>query len=857
MADTFDSRLKLRLQESGGNSGQWGTLLNQTVTNIASVFGFGTHQLTSDADATLTLSDDGASIDALKSSYLKITSSVSLTATRTLTFAPNTFNQVKYIENATTGSQSLVIKQGSGATVTVASGKTAVLYFTGSGSGAAVVDALAGVDPGVTDTLAEVLAAGNATGGTDIAVGTGDDVTFADTSKAIFGAGSDLQIYHDGSHSYIKDAGTGQLRLLAGTNVQIWNADATNLAANFNGDTQTSLYYAGSSKLTTTSSGIDVTGSVTADGLTSSTSIETTGSASRFVSNSSSSGDYIRLYAGSGTGKWDIYGNGANLRIGDNDSAGSVVIDTNVGIGTTSITSGFKLEVTGDARFGDVVGDDAVEIGWSSGGSQGFIQAYDRGASAFRDLSINNAVTVTSGGSLGIGNTNPQRLLSIKGTSSGSMEIDGSATSNSQIAFKQGGTDKAFLTYWDSSDTLALTDGSANGLHFSPSSGSVGIGTSSINRKLEIAGNNNGGAKANYIRITDTDTTATAANQQGGIEFYASDSSGGAGISASIEVLYAGSGGGGEITFNTNASSGGTLTEAFRVDENQNLLVSLTSTSGIATGSTANNGAYIDGSVGAVVSQSSANKNFYAAKASGFSDPDFMTFQVAGSEIGSIGVLNSDNLTISGAVADHSGLQFALHEIVPLEANADSNGTISLGSANSKFADLHLAGVANVGGTAKFASWSNSGASNGIEIRSADGQILNSHTGTALHFYQYFYNANGIVGSISCSGSSTAFNTSSDYRLKENVAPMTGATERLKQLLPKRFNFIADADTTVDGFLAHEVQSVVPEAITGAHNEVDDDGNPVYQGIDQSKLVPLLVATIQELEARITQLENN
>ena len=97
----------------------------------------------------------------------------------------------------------------------------------------------------------------------------------------------------------------------------------------------------------------------------------------------------------------------------------------------------------------------------------------------------------------------------------------------------------------------------------------------------------------------------------------------------------------------------------------------------------------------------------------------------------------------------------------------------------------------------------------------------------------------------------------SDHRLKENVVAMTGATARLKQLAPKRFNFIADADTTVDGFLAHEVQTVVPEAITGTHNEVDDDGNAVYQGIDQSKLVPLLVATIQELEARIAALESN
>jgi len=120
-----------------------------------------------------------------------------------------------------------------------------------------------------------------------------------------------------------------------------------------------------------------------------------------------------------------------------------------------------------------------------------------------------------------------------------------------------------------------------------------------------------------------------------------------------------------------------------------------------------------------------------------------------------------------------------------------------------------------------------------------------------------FTNANGNVGTIRTSGTSTSYNTSSDYRLKENVTTDWDATTRLKQLNPVRFNFIADADTKVDGFLAHEVQSVVPEAISGTHNEVDDEGNPVYQGIDQSKLVPLLVKTIQELEARITALESN
>jgi hypothetical protein len=84
---------------------------------------------------------------------------------------------------------------------------------------------------------------------------------------------------------------------------------------------------------------------------------------------------------------------------------------------------------------------------------------------------------------------------------------------------------------------------------------------------------------------------------------------------------------------------------------------------------------------------------------------------------------------------------------------------------------------------------------------------------------------------------------------------MTGATERVKALRPINFAWKIDG-SRVDGFLAHEVQNIVPEAITGVKDAVDDEGNPDYQGIDQSKLVPLLVKTIQELEARITALES-
>ena len=127
------------------------------------------------------------------------------------------------------------------------------------------------------------------------------------------------------------------------------------------------------------------------------------------------------------------------------------------------------------------------------------------------------------------------------------------------------------------------------------------------------------------------------------------------------------------------------------------------------------------------------------------------------------------------------------------------------------------------------------------------------------------FNHNGsFKGGISYSSSGVTFSTSSDYRIKENVEDMTGAIDRVKQLSPKRFNFIADdTNTLVDGFLAHEAQSVVAEAVTGTHNEVDDDDNPVMQGIDQSKIVPLLTGALKEaitkieaLEARITALEN-
>ena len=142
----------------------------------------------------------------------------------------------------------------------------------------------------------------------------------------------------------------------------------------------------------------------------------------------------------------------------------------------------------------------------------------------------------------------------------------------------------------------------------------------------------------------------------------------------------------------------------------------------------------------------------------------------------------------------------------------------------------------------------------GVRISGINGDnFWKSSTGSGTTGYDQllFLNGNGIVGSISTSGSATSYNTSSDYRLKENVVTDYDATTRLKQLKPSRFNFKADKDTTVDGFLAHEVSSIVPEAVRGEKDAVDADGNPKYQGIDQGKLVPLLTKALQEAISEI------
>ena len=160
-------------------------------------------------------------------------------------------------------------------------------------------------------------------------------------------------------------------------------------------------------------------------------------------------------------------------------------------------------------------------------------------------------------------------------------------------------------------------------------------------------------------------------------------------------------------------------------------------------------------------------------------------------------------------------------------------------------------------------------------ISTAGDVILGFHAGGATAICLDHVRGGGSIRCVAGNRSvfapleASAFTVGSDYRLKENIVPMVNAVDRLSKLKVHQFNFIEgsmsyNGGATVDGFLAHEVQEVVPEAITGTKDAVDENGNPQYQGIDQSKLVPLLTAALQEalteiadLKARVAALEGN
>jgi hypothetical protein len=334
MASTYVNDLRLNELGTGDASGTWGTITNLNLELIGEGLSYGTQDcFTTDADDITTVAD-GAS-DPARAMYFKVTSSATLTATRTLTIAPNTVSRLQFIENATTGGQSINISQGSGANVSIPTGATKAVYLDGGGATAAVTDAFANLSAGtitasltgnvtgnvtgdVTGNVTGDLTGnvtGNVTGNADTATTletartiagqsfdgsanitiastdlsdsgsidattldsldstqflrsdaadskTSGDLTFSDDVKAVFGAGSDLQIYHDSAtgHSHITESGTGEL-LITGTDIYLKSSGGENYIYCDN-DGRVDIYHNNLVKLTTANDGISVTGNV-------------------------------------------------------------------------------------------------------------------------------------------------------------------------------------------------------------------------------------------------------------------------------------------------------------------------------------------------------------------------------------------------------------------------------------------------------------------------------------------------------------------------------------------------------------------------------------------------------------------
>jgi len=467
-------------------------------------------------------------------------------------------------------------------------------------------------------------------------------------------------------------------------------------------------------------------------------------------------------------------------------------------------------------------------------------------------------VFVDSSGNVGVGTANPGSLLHLH-TAAGTnctLLLDEDSTNN-PLKIEQTATEARIQTTATQPLILAGQSGagSSSNIRFETrsterlritSDGKLGIGTTSPNDILHVVESSASAA---------TPVTASVANFE---------RNGAAGITISSTATTTGS-----VFF---ADSGSSAVGRLQYDHNDNSL-----------GFWANSleRARIDSSGRLLVgTSSSANTG----------DSQYARLQIKGNTFvsGSFGILNlqrdeaAPSITANEPIgriifSDNTGAQFAWIDAVA-DAAAGSGDyparIVFSTTADGASSPTERMRITNSGavfiGTTSFISPPTTTTEGLTYDVNGKALILSKSAGSALLLQRTssdgniaaFYRETSFVGSISVTTTATAYNTSSDYRLKENVVPLTGAADRLNQLQVHRFNFIADPDKTVDGFVAHEAQAVVPECVTGTKDEVDDEGNPVYQGIDQSKLVPLLTAALQEalaeiesLKARVTALE--
>jgi len=466
---------------------------------------------------------------------------------------------------------------------------------------------------------------------------------------------------------------------------------------------------------------------------------------------------------------------------------------------------------------------------------------------------------IDSNGNVGVGVASPSVAFDCNGavrSSTGVIQAN-SADQYKYIEFMHSGTRQSHISWDNTNNWLFVQANAANSqMLFSTnnsekmritSAGLVGVGTSSPTARLESSQNigfGTGGTFAAGQLYSDANWGVILSAKQASpntAEFAFQN----AGGTERFRVTGTG-------TFNIKGAGDGTTTQAYSFNGSapvNSLVVNSSGQVGIGTASPAaaldvNGAAKIGAATGdaqlEIGAGASGNRNAYVDLVGDTTYTDF-----------GLRVFRGGTGANTTSAIEHRGtgeLRLIAQEAAPIafrttnqeRMRITSDGEVLIGRTTFAAPDTTIGVMLNPTG---FLTLTSSAEAGSFNRQGSDGTVFQ------------FRRANTIVGSIGVTATATSYATSSDYRLKKNVTAVIDGITRLRQLKPSRFNFIATPDKTVDGFLAHEVQDVVPEAITGTKDEVDADGNPIYQGIDQSKLVPLLTAALQEAIAKIETLE--